>query len=120
MVAKSKPAEELKDEQADALFRDRLYPWTEWFDGKCRMLSLTEHFPGFKSLFVARNYIRLAAKRRGLKVRLRRYEASGKIAVQVIPHDAQVQDAPHENMEAKRTRVGRSLRNGTPSSKRRE
>lgn len=120
MVAKSKPAEKLSDDQAKVIFTDRKYPWNEWLDGSARLLSLADHFPTFKNLFTVRHYIRLAASRRGIRVRLRRNEATGTIAVQAIPHEEKADDATHQDMEAQRKRPSRIIRHSTPSVKRRE
>ena len=88
-------------EQTQSVFGCRKYPWDLWFDGQARMLSLATHFPGCKNLLNVRNYIRLVASRRAIKVRLRRYEADGTIAVQAILHEAKGHDAPHKYMEDK-------------------
>lgn len=52
--------------------RYRYYPWDYWFDGRVRLLAPGEHYEVPTGQFA--HQIRMAARKRGLPVMIRRIE----------------------------------------------
>ncbi|HEV2172663.1 MAG TPA: hypothetical protein VGR71_03805 [Nitrospira sp.] len=113
---------------ADKVFSGTLYPWDEWLDGKARYLTMRDHFPNFKSLESFIKFVRLTARKRSIRVQIRRDTRSGQIMLRAKPQNArrEATNAKTEtppsgrNLEAQGTRSRRTVRDRPPAPKRRE
>lgn len=117
----------LSREEADAVFRigrhsgrPPIYPWDEWFDGQARIFTLADHFPGFKSYPLVTRYIYRLARRRNVKVEIRRMETGAFTLRATTPLSRREEgtDAPNENLEDGGTHDRRSIRHTAASVKR--
>lgn len=94
------------------------HPWEIYFDGKARWLTLKTHFPNVKNMTVMIDMIWQAARRRGVKVQIRRDMKRQGVNLRALTKRAT--DAPDQDMEAGREKVGKSLRNHKASTQRRQ